>query len=70
MDMYYTIIVKALRMAHALRRQLTEATTRATLQAIPTRDQVRLLRACTTLQRVDPDPCEQTCHKLPRNVYE
>jgi hypothetical protein len=42
-----SIIVKALRMAQALRLQLTAATSRELFQASPTRDQVRLLRACT-----------------------
>jgi hypothetical protein len=42
-----SIVVKALRMAQALRLQLTEATSREMFQANPTRDQVRLLRACT-----------------------
>jgi hypothetical protein len=40
-----SIVVKVLRMAQALRLQLTDASTRAALQANPTRDQVRLLRA-------------------------
>jgi hypothetical protein len=42
------IVVKALRMAHALRLKLAAATSREMLQASPARDQVRLLRACTT----------------------
>jgi hypothetical protein len=42
-----SIVVKALRMAQALRLQLTAATSCEMLQASPTRDQVRLLRACT-----------------------
>jgi hypothetical protein len=44
-----SIVVKALRMAQALRLQLTAATSREMLQASPSRDQVRLLRACTTV---------------------
>jgi hypothetical protein len=44
-----SIIVKALRMAQALRLQLTAATSRELLQASPSRDQVRLLRAGTTV---------------------
>jgi hypothetical protein len=44
-----SIVLKALRMAQALRIQLTEATSRETLQANPTRDQVRLLLACTNV---------------------
>jgi len=43
------IIEKALRMAQALRLQLTAATSRELLQASPAREQVRLLRACTTV---------------------
>jgi hypothetical protein len=42
-----SIIVKALRMAQALRLQLAAATCREVLQASPALDQVRLLRACT-----------------------
>jgi hypothetical protein len=42
-----SIEVNALRMAQALRLQLTDDTSRETLQASPSRDQVRLLRACT-----------------------
>jgi hypothetical protein len=45
-----SIVVKTLRMAQALRLQLTEAaTSREMLQASPTRYQVRLIRACTTI---------------------
>jgi hypothetical protein len=38
------IVIQTLRMAQALRYQLTDSTTRAELQASPTRDQIRLLR--------------------------
>jgi hypothetical protein len=44
-----SIVVQALRKAQALRLQLTNSTTRATLQTSPTRDQVRLLRTYTTV---------------------
>jgi hypothetical protein len=44
-----SIIVKALRMAQAIRLQLAAATSREMLQANPTRYQVRLLRACTAV---------------------
>jgi hypothetical protein len=41
------IVGKALRIAQALRLQLTDATTHAELRANLARDQVRLLRPCT-----------------------
>jgi hypothetical protein len=44
-----SIVGHALRMAQALRLQLTDATTRAALQACQARNQVRLLRACTVV---------------------
>jgi hypothetical protein len=44
-----SIVVQALRMAQALHLQLTDSTTHATLQKSPTREQVRLLRACMTV---------------------
>jgi hypothetical protein len=44
-----SFVVKALRMPQALRLRLTEATTRAALQASLARYQVRLLRVCTTV---------------------
>jgi hypothetical protein len=44
-----SIVVQALRMDQALCLQLTDSTTRATLQTSPTRYQVQLLRACTTV---------------------
>jgi hypothetical protein len=42
--MLASIVIQALRMAQALRFQITDSTTRAELQASPTRDQIRLLR--------------------------
>jgi hypothetical protein len=42
-----SIVVQALHMAKVLRLQLAESTTRASLTTNPSRDQVRLLRACT-----------------------
>jgi hypothetical protein len=44
-----SIIVQALRMAQAVRLRLADSTTRAALQTSPTREQVRLLRAFTTV---------------------
>jgi hypothetical protein len=41
-----SIVIKALRMSHALRLQLTDASTRAAVQANPARGLVRLLRTC------------------------
>jgi hypothetical protein len=44
-----SIVVQALRMAQALRLQLTDSTTRAALRKSPARDQVRLMRVCTNV---------------------
>jgi hypothetical protein len=43
-----SIVVQALRMAQALRLQVADSTTRAMLQTSASRDQVRLLRECTS----------------------
>jgi hypothetical protein len=47
--MPYSIIVQALRTAQALRLLLSESTTRAALTTSPSRDHLRLLRACTSV---------------------
>jgi hypothetical protein len=44
------IVLQSLRIAQALQRQLSNATTRLGLHVSPTREHVRMLRACTTME--------------------